>query len=236
MTVAPTTEGCNPAVLAPELADLYPPGVAAAQLSGAPPEGCLTESEYQSIRHCASKRINDFTAGRLCVRRALAEFGVSGMSLPLRAGGPPKWPEPLTGSITHTHGYSAAVVCRGDRLRGIGVDSEQIDSVHAELWPRICTLGELAQLSRLDPDGRARTAALIFTAKEAFYKCQFPLTGEWIEFEEVTIECGDWAAQAGSYVVQPRRALRLQQAFPGRIEGRFRRHEPYVTSAVALAA
>jgi len=195
----------------------------------------LTEPERLSIGHCAPKRINDFTAGRLCARRALAQFGVSEISLPARAGGPPAWPDPLTGSITHTHGYSAAVICRRDRLRGLGVDSEQIASVHAELWPRICTQEELETLSRLDPQARSRAATLIFTAKEAFYKCQFPLTGEWIEFEEVAIECAAWSALEGAFEVRPRRALQLHREFPGRIAGRFRVHGSYLTSGIALA-
>jgi 4'-phosphopantetheinyl transferase EntD len=31
---------------------------------------------------------------------------------------------------------------------------------------------------------------VIFSAKEAFYKCQYPVTARWLEFEDAHVELG----------------------------------------------
>jgi 4'-phosphopantetheinyl transferase EntD len=216
------------------LQGLFPQGVVAAELLGAAPVGLLTESEARAVSHCAPKRIGDFAAGRLCARRALEALGVTDFALLPAADRQPRWPPGYVGSITHTEGYSGAVVGRGAQFRSLGVDAETIASVHAELWPRILGEAERRELAQLrSPAQRERVAALIFAAKEAFYKCQFPLTAEWLEFEDLHIESGDFARDAGQFTVRPCRALKLQQA-GALIPGRFRVHAPYVSCGVAL--
>jgi 4'-phosphopantetheinyl transferase EntD len=233
-TVAPAPPGLNPARVSVELEALFAPGVVAADLHGAAPGGLLTESEAAAISHCAPKRIGDFTAGRLCARRALAAFGVVDFALLPAADRQPMWPQGFVGSITHTEGYSAAVVGRRTGFRALGIDAETIASVHAELWPRILGEAEQRQLAQLEaPQARERVAALIFAAKEAFYKCQYALTSEWLEFEDLHIESADFDRDAGFFRVRPCRPLRLMPA-AARIEGRFRVHAPYVSCGVAL--
>jgi len=232
-TVAPAPPGLNPAERAVALEALFPRGVVAAQLQGRAPEGLLTESEALSVSHCAPKRIADFTAGRLCAHRALAAFGVADFSLLPAPDRQPLWPPGYVGSITHTEGYSAAVVGPAAQFRSLGVDAETIASVHAELWPRILGEVERRELVQLaTPQARERTAALIFAAKEAFYKCQYPLTAEWLEFEDLHIESADFGRDTGLFSVRPCRTLRL--AYPGALQGRFRVHVPYVSCGVAL--
>jgi 4'-phosphopantetheinyl transferase EntD len=234
-TVAPAPATLNPARQSASLQGLFPGGVVAAELAGVVPEGLLTESEAQVISHCAPKRIGDFAAGRLCARVAMAEFGVLDYSLLPGADRQPLWPEGLCGSITHTEGYSAAVVTRRLSFRALGVDCERIAAVHAELWPRILGEAERSCLRQLPQPLQATAAALMFAAKEAFYKCQYPLTAEWLEFEDIHIESADWARTSGVFSIRPQRRLRLQ-ALPGAIEGRFRVHAPYVSCGAALRA
>jgi 4'-phosphopantetheinyl transferase EntD len=226
----------NPAAAAAGLEALFPAGVVAAELHGAAPAGLLTESEARAVSHCAPKRIGDFTAGRLCARRALAAFGVQDFSLLPAHDRQPRWPQGYVGSITHTEGYSAAVVGRGAQYLSLGVDAEAIASVHAELWPRILGEAERRQLTQLQaPEARLRAAAIIFAAKEAFYKCQFPLTSEWLEFEDLHIGSDDFGREQGQFSVRPCRPLKLQQA-GAPLQGRFRVHAPYVSCGVALPA
>jgi 4'-phosphopantetheinyl transferase EntD len=235
-TVTPAPPGLNPADLSAPLEALFAPGVVAADLHGAASAGFLTESESAAVSHCAPKRIGDFTAGRLCARRALAAFGVVDFALLPAADRQPVWPQGYVGSITHTEGYSAAVVGRRAQFRSLGVDAEMISSVHVELWPRILGEAEQRQVAQLEtPQVRERAAALIFAAKEAFYKCQYALTAEWLEFEDLRIESADFARDAGLFSVRPCRPLRLRH--PGAsIQGRFRVHAPYVSCGVALPA
>lgn len=220
--------------LCAELAALFPAGAVAAQLHGVAQREYLSEDELSAVSHCSEKRINDFAAGRQCARRALRELGIEGFSLLPAKDRQAVWPAGITGSITHTDGYSAAVVLRQASVRSVGLDSELIGSVHEELWPRICTPSELARLQGCPGDRRAERAALTFAAKEAFYKSQFALTGEWIGFEDVVVVLEDEPDGGGMFVVAPQRPLLLQRRRQQQLAGRFRRHGEFVSAGIAL--
>ena len=181
----------NPAQLSPQLAELFPAGVIAVELTAEAHRSVLTENELRSITHCAAKRIEDFTRGRACARRGLAELGIDGFSLLSGEKREPLWPPATVGSITHTTGFAAAVVARSAQIEALGIDCEVIESVGEDLWERICTPQEQERLGLLPEAQAQRQAALIFAAKEAFYKCQFPLSREWVGFEDVSIEVHD---------------------------------------------
>ena len=228
-------ESQNPAALAARLAELFPAGVSAAELTADAPRTLLTAAELQFISGCADKRIQDFTRGRACAHRALGEFGIHAFSLISGEQREPLWPASIIGSITHTHGYAAAVVARRGTLRAIGVDCEVIDSVDEELWSRICTPSEIDRLAGLPPPERVRQAALIFAAKEAFYKCQFPLTRAWVGFEDVVIEPCDWPAAAGDLRIVPQKDLPVSDEFVASLIARFQFRDPWVIIGVSAA-
>jgi 4'-phosphopantetheinyl transferase EntD len=217
-----------------ELAALFPPGAIAAELHGCGPSGYLSQDEIQAVSGCSKKRISDFTAGRLCARRALMELGIEGFSLLPAKSRQPLWPVGIAGSITHTEGYSAAVVIRQGSVRSVGLDSEAVGAVHVGLWPRICAPVELERLRAVADTERGERAAVIFAAKEAFYKSQFPLTGEWIGFEDVVIELEQQSGGVGVFVVAPQRRLLVQRQGTQSLTGRFRRHGEFVTAGIAL--
>ncbi|MBS0419138.1 MAG: 4'-phosphopantetheinyl transferase superfamily protein [Proteobacteria bacterium] len=181
----------NPAHLSPRIAELFPSRVVAVELTVEAPRSVLTEVELKSISHCANKRIDDFTRGRACARRGLRELGVEGFSLLSGDKREPLWPQDIVGSITHTTGFAAAVVAHRAQVQSLGIDCEVIESVGEDLWERICTPQERERLAQLSEAQARRQAALIFAAKEAFYKCQFPLSREWVGFEDVSIEIHD---------------------------------------------
>ena len=181
----------NPAQLSPRLAELFPPEVVAVELTTEAGRSVLTEVELKSVSHCAIKRIDDFTRGRACARRGLGQLGIEGFSLLSGDKREPLWPPEIVGSITHTTGFAAAVVARSAQVQALGIDCEVIESVDPDLWERICTREEQERLGRLPEAQAQRQAALIFAAKEAFYKCQFPLSRAWVGFEDVSIEVHD---------------------------------------------
>lgn len=197
------------------------------------PRTLLTADELQFIAHCAEKRIQDFTRGRACARRVLGELGIEDFSLLAGAKREPIWPDSIAGSITHTSGYAGAVVARQCHLRGIGIDCEVIESVDEELWSRICTPAEQDRLARLQPVERGRQAALMFAAKEAFYKCQFPITREWVGFEDVVIEPVEWPASAGSLRIIPQKTLPLEARAVAALIGRFQFRDRWVITGVS---
>jgi 4'-phosphopantetheinyl transferase EntD len=223
----------NPAELSAELRALFPPGVIATELLGKAPRSLLTPAELNFIAHCAEKRIHDFTAGRACAHRALRALGIVDFSLLSGQKREPLWPQSIVGSITHTNGYAAAVVARRRDVRSLGIDCEVVDSVDEHLWSRICTASELQRLHALPPPERPRQAALIFAAKEAFYKCQFPLSCAWVGFEDVDIVPVDWPATSGSFRVVPQKPLPVEDSFVAGLFCRFQFRGAWILAAVA---
>jgi len=224
----------NPAQLSVALAALFPTGVVAAEVMQPVERSQLTAAELRFIAHCAEKRIQDFAAGRACAHRALQELGISEFSLLAGQQREPLWPPSIVGSITHTKGYGAAVVARQADLKAIGIDCEIIESVDEDLWSRICTPTELERLASLPAGDRTLQAALIFAAKEAFYKCQFPLTRAWVGFEDVDIEPTQWPAPAASFRIVPRVPLPLDEATVAALVCRYELRETRVLAGVTL--
>jgi 4'-phosphopantetheinyl transferase EntD len=222
----------NPAQLSAELTGLFPAGVVAVELTTEAAPDVLTSVELKSISHCADKRVQDFTRGRACAHRALSELGIRDFSLLAGEKREPIWPPAITGSITHTAGFAAAVVARRADIASLGIDCEIIESVDEELWERICTPAEQARLARLPVVERRRQAALIFAAKEAFYKCQFPLSRAWVGFEDVSIEPADWPASAGSLRVVPQNPLPVPDGWVASLVGRFQFRDRWVVTGV----
>lgn len=193
----------NSARLSPPLAALFPPGVIGAELDGAAEPSLLLPEEALAVRCARDARRREFAAGRLCARRALAELGYA--DFPLRTGADrrPLWPAQVIGSISHTRGACAAVVAPRRRYCAIGLDMEVVGSVTPDIWPIVCTAAESDWLSALPESAQALHAALIFSAKEAFYKCQFGLTGRWLDFQDVALDPDASAPGTGRFVLQP---------------------------------
>ncbi len=178
----------------------------------------LLEQEARCVGRAVPKRVAEFATGRACARRALAELAIDGF--PLRAGADrePLWPEGVTGSITHTAGFCGAAVARTAEAASLGIDAEQRGAVQRRLWRQIATPRELQWLGAL-PRARADDmATLLFSAKEAFFKCQFPLTREWLNFSDVSVSveprAGSGAASAGPRA--PRSRFRRLHVVPAR--------------------
>jgi 4'-phosphopantetheinyl transferase EntD len=217
----------NPAQVSAQLGSLFPAAVVAVELLSEAPRTVLTEVELSSVSHCANKRIDDFTRGRACAHRGLSELGVGAFSVLAGEKREPLWPPGIVGSITHTTGFAAAVVARRGEVEALGIDCEIVASVDQDLWERICTPTERTRLAELPEAPAQRHAALIFAAKEAFYKCQFPLSREWVGFEDVTIE-----ASAGSFRIVPQVHLPVADAWVAALTGRYEYRAPWVVTGV----
>lgn len=218
----------NPAQLSAQLGSLFPAGAVAVELLSEAPRTVLTAVELSSISHCANKRIDDFTRGRACAHRGLSELGIHDCSVLAGAQREPLWPAEIIGSITHTTGFAAAVVARRSEVEALGIDCEIIASVGADLWERICTPTERARLEQLPRAQAQREAALIFAAKEAFYKCQFPVSREWVGFEDVTIEVSE-----GRFRIIPQVHLPVADGWVASLGGRYEFRDPWVVTGVS---
>ena len=218
----------NPAQVSPQLGSLFPAGVVAVELLSEAPRTVLTEVELSSISHCANKRIDDFTRGRACAHRGLSELGFGAFSVLAGEKREPLWPPDIVGSITHTTGFAGAVVSRVSAVAALGIDCEVVASVDGDLWERICTPTERTRLEQLPQAQAQRQAALIFAAKEAFYKCQFPVSHEWVGFEDVTIE-----VSAAGFRIVPEVRLPVADGWVASLVGRYEYREPWVVTGVS---
>jgi 4'-phosphopantetheinyl transferase EntD len=220
--------------LSTALAGLFPPGVIGAELRIAGDLPPLLPDEAQHLGRAVSMRVQEFAAGRFCARRALAELGFTGYPLGMNSDRRPRWPPSVVGSITHTDGICGAVVAEQRRFRAIGLDMEIVGRVTPEIWPYICTAEETAWLAGLGEPEQSRCAALIFSAKETFYKCQYGVTRQWLEFDDVVLDLLSPGASAGRFALRPRRRIALpEQDMPS---GRFEFRGSLVVTGMALDA
>lgn len=220
------------AALSARLRDLFPPLALAAELRGAGDAATLLPAEAQCVAKAVAERQQEFAAGRCCARLLLAQFGIHGFALRMADDRQPLWPDALVGSITHTRHFCAVVVAEKTRLGALGIDTEISGSVKPELWGTICTAAERAWLATLEASQQTAAATLLFSAKEAFYKAQYPLLRQRLHFQDATVEL-QWGSQRGSFTVHAPGALAAQRQ--GGVQGRYLFHDEFVTTGIAFA-
>lgn len=198
-----------PARLSPTLEALFPPEVVVAEMRETGDPSTLLPGEAEHIRRAVPKRVQEFAAGRQCARLALHSFGITDFELRVAADRQPVWPAGLVGSISHTTGLCIAVVADQACISAVGVDCEVVGHVNHEIWATICTETETAWLATLAPPQRAPAVALLFSAKEAIYKCQYPLTGEWLDFHDLEAQPEGFEPDRGQLSLRTTRALQI---------------------------
>jgi 4'-phosphopantetheinyl transferase EntD len=208
---------------------LLPAQVAVRECRIADVRGRLLPVEEPHVAAAVEARKRAFLAGRVCARGALEELRVCVDGVAARPDRQPAWPPGVVGSITHSEQYCAAAVAPATAFRGIGIDIEDIERCDVEMLPVICTARELAAVSRLPPPLRVRAGALLFSAKEAFFKCQYPVTGAWLYFHHVDVHARSSSALA--FTCRSDVADRVDGAL---FHGRYAMNATTVATAVVL--
>ena len=196
----------------------------------------LHPAEAEYVARAVPKRIQEFAAGRACAKAALAEFGVREFVLLAAPDRQPRWPEGFTGSITHTAGFCAAAVAPRTSMLAIGMDTEIVGAPTLDVWPVISRAEELAWVQLLPAAQRTSAITLLFAAKEAFYKCQYPLCGEWLDFHDLRVEPGAWGGSTGALAVSATRTIRFARYAELPLAGRYAFHEEFVSAVFAVPA
>ena len=218
------------AILSREVAALFPGHVVAAQMQGLADPSFLLTNEIKQVRGASWKRVKEFAAGRACARCALSELGIKDFPLLAREDRRPNWPDGIVGSITHTNDFCAAAVGRKSHCKAIGLDAEQVCGITPDLYPYICTAEEHDRLSSMNPRTGARTAALIFSTKEAFYKCQYALTEEFLDFQDIQLDIDTINFKEGRCMLSPTRDIILTRYVVPPYGGRFYFHKDLIVS------
>ncbi|WP_434742791.1 4'-phosphopantetheinyl transferase family protein [Micromonospora sp. SH-82] len=213
--------------------DLLPPQVAVAVAE--PPDftaplfpaeqAALTESAVTSRRH-------DFTAGRVCARRAMTTLGLPPTPVPSAPDRSPVWPTEVVGAITHTRGYCAAAAARATDLRSVGMDAEHHRTLEAGVRRLICLPEEEDRMSRL-PTG-VSWPVVLFSAKETVYKVWHPVVRQWLDFHDALVDLDPDSGTFTARIAPARVDAAEVPAPPTTISGRFVVEGDLVRTAAVL--
>jgi 4'-phosphopantetheinyl transferase EntD len=170
------------------LSRLFPARVVVEETADFPDPRLLPAAELREVQGAVPQRQREFAAGRLCARRALAGLGIEQFALRVGPHREPLWPPGVVGSITHTDSYCAAAVGLAADIWSIGIDAEPAEPLDRDLISSICTEAEQRWLASQAASQRGLLARVLFSAKECWFKYQFPLTGRYVEFPELEID------------------------------------------------
>lgn len=204
------------------------PGVRVAVASPERHDPIVTAEERAEIEHAVPSRRQEYLTGRSLARLLLRPLGYPDEPLLKGDEGRPLWPAGVVGSISHCDGLCVvAIACRAD-VSGLGIDVEPHRPLETELWPEICTDGELELVS----DGVE--VLHLFCAKEAVYKALSDGLLRRLEFHDVEVE---WGEHGRFWARVPRDLFRqgaAQQSSP--LGGRIIAIGRWVLASVALVA
>ncbi len=160
---------------------LLPPGTAVA---GADPQILHPLLPGESLPGATPSRLREFSAGRHAARTAIAALGHPVRAISQADDRAPLWPAGLTGTITHSR--TACLAAVSTTATGLGLDLEDDSPLDPDLWD-IILLPPERLWAETQPDA-ARAAKLIFSAKEAAYKAQYPTSLTLFGFDTVLIQ------------------------------------------------
>lgn len=109
----------------------------------------------------------------------------------------PQWPQGFIGSMTHTARFAAVAVMPESTARSVGIDVECELGVEQQILVRqYCVVeGEMDALVRGAPSlSETQLLTLCFSAKEAAFKCLYPLVKHYFDFSCVRMVALDESA------------------------------------------
>lgn len=162
---------------------MLPEGIGLALRDIAAPCEPLWPPEDRAVVRAVPARQREFAAGRAAARAAMIAAGLPPAALPAGPDRAPRWPEGVAGSISHAGMLAGAIAAPGQHVPAMGLDLERALPLPADLADLVLTPGDGGG-SGLDGP---LSAMLLFSAKEAAFKAQFPLTGLWTDYREVAV-------------------------------------------------
>jgi len=154
----------------------------------------LTAPEKKQIGDVCGARYAEFAAGRNQARQLIGALTGTADSVLSGSNREPVWPDTVIGSISHCDEYCAVAVAIRSRIKGLGIDVEPYEDLDEEVAEMVVTDQENAQIVKRDAQLASaavmgkKAHKLVFSIKEAVYKCCFPLVRSFIEFHQCQIE------------------------------------------------
>ena len=147
----------------------------------------LLPAELPCTDGMVPQRRNEFAAGRAAVRMAAMADGSEPFAVPMGVDRAPVWPTGIIGSIAHSSDICLAAISRSKRYAAIGIDIEPDVPLPPDIAAEIVHDGDGLELESGAAPLAKHDDVKVFSAKEAAYKCQFPLTGSVLGFDALSI-------------------------------------------------
>lgn len=180
----------------------------------------------------APKRLREYVLGRACVREGLARLGIEDFPLVNDTDRSPIWPSGIVGSLTHCRDLCAAALARRGSILSLGLDAEPLRELNTAVLERITSQREREHLATLpEASHTGGWGLLLFSAKEAFYKCYYPLTRHFLGFRDAEVAIDPAHGRFEAWLVQDESP---SAAGTRRFQGRFALGEAHLVSAVTL--
>lgn len=144
--------------------------------------------EAAAVERAVEKRQREYATGRRLAREALRRCGIDSFELLNGDDRAPIWPPAISGTITHSDHRAVVAVGLESEIGTLGIDIEHRRGLKRSLWRMTLLPEEQAYLETLDASDREAMALVIFSAKEALYKAQYPRSREYMEFFALRVE------------------------------------------------
>jgi len=177
----------DPALVKALSESVLPSGLAVAVRDPRLMPSAADPQEADALKGAVPRRLAEFHAGRAAARAAMVTLGLPPRPVPMGPDRAPLWPNGVTGSISHTATTCVAVVGLREVWAGVGVDLEDATALDPLLVGEICTKAEQRWLGQQPAADRGLLAKLIFSAKEAAYKAQYPLSRTLFGFDALEL-------------------------------------------------
>lgn len=212
-------------------------------VSGVFDPNALADGDFQrcgidapaSIQRSVAKRQAEFLAGRLCAREALQQLDGRHYVPDIGEDRAPIWPVDICGSITHSHGWAAAIVGQRQQWRGLGMDMENLlDHERAQrLAGEILTADELQRMAASPAEQIALLVTLTFSVKESLFKALYPLVQKRFYFEDAQLL--EWSV-SGNARLRLLIDLSSEWHCGSELDAQFSVHNGQLLSLVSVAA
>jgi 4'-phosphopantetheinyl transferase EntD len=183
----------------------------------------LFAEEKPAVAKAIERRVAEFSTGRWCAREAMRRLGWAPCPIPVGPSRAPVWPMGITGSISHTPGFTCALVSAGTGC--VGIDVERSDrSLPEAAWRLILSSPERMRL------GTGLERLLAFSAKESFFKAAFARVGGYFDFDAVEFR----VTGAGTFGLRVRKSPGSCFAERNEYPGWFRIRFPFLLTAMEI--
>jgi len=182
-------------------------------------EALLPEERAHAQGFEASRRAT-WVGGRVALRAALGELGVTAAAILTTPRGAPVLPAGVAASVAHKRSIAVALAAPAPDDVTLGIDVELERAPRFDISARVLSEAERRGLGldALAPAERTRAILTAFAAKEAIYKALDPWLRRYVSFLEVELAPGARTARFAPRAGEPSFDIELHaEPLPGHV-------------------